>query len=261
MCICKAFPAMAGSLQSWPCVISNYCLFDRTRLREAVTWFLSGAEHLNVTHGGMQGSPERGLSVSRISWLEVLAASWTWSHGIHMEGRQETVHYLVKESFACGCAGLHRCAQAFSGCNSEDYPLVAAQGSVAPRHLASSQTRDWTSVPCLARQTRNHWTIREAPSPLLLCSPWGTGFQRRWGRVSPSPRWGRRASWTLCWGCGEKVRRQCREALFSRIAEIHRSIEGPTVLEAKEKPHLKIISFFMYLIWLCWVFLGAQRLL
>ena len=47
-----------------------------------------------------------------------------------MEGRQETVHYLLKESFACGCAGLHHCAQALSGCNSEDYPLVAAQAQL-----------------------------------------------------------------------------------------------------------------------------------
>ena len=70
-------PSCGRHLRGWPCVISNYCPFDRTRLREVVTWFVPQADHQNVTHGGMQGSPERGLSVSRISWLEVLAASWT----------------------------------------------------------------------------------------------------------------------------------------------------------------------------------------
>ena len=37
-------------------------------------------------------------------------------------------------------------------------------GSVAPRHVGSSQTRDQICVPCIATQTPNHWTTREAPS-------------------------------------------------------------------------------------------------
>ena len=32
---------------------------------------------------------------------------------------------------------------------------------VAPRRVASSQTRDRTSVPCIPRQSANHWTTRE----------------------------------------------------------------------------------------------------
>ena len=32
---------------------------------------------------------------------------------------------------------------------------------VAPRHMGSSWTRDWTLVPCIGRQTPNHWTTRE----------------------------------------------------------------------------------------------------
>ena len=34
--------------------------------------------------------------------------------------------------------------------------------AVAPWHVGSSQTRDWTHVPCITRSTLNHWTNREA---------------------------------------------------------------------------------------------------
>ena len=32
-----------------------------------------------------------------------------------------------------------------------------------PSGLVASQTRDWTCVPCMCRQTLNHWTTREVP--------------------------------------------------------------------------------------------------
>ena len=53
------------------------------------------AEYLNVTRGGMQASPERVLSVSRVLWLEVLAASWAEHMGYSTEGRKE----MVPDSF------------------------------------------------------------------------------------------------------------------------------------------------------------------
>ena len=34
-------------------------------------------------------------------------------------------------------------------------------GSVVPRRVGSSQTRDGTCVPCLGRQILSHWTTRE----------------------------------------------------------------------------------------------------
>ena len=37
-------------------------------------------------------------------------------------------------------------------------------GLVAPWHMGSSRTRDWTSVPCVARQILNHWTTEKAPA-------------------------------------------------------------------------------------------------
>ena len=35
-------------------------------------------------------------------------------------------------------------------------------GLVAPKHVESSRTRDWTGVSCIARKILNHWTTREA---------------------------------------------------------------------------------------------------
>ena len=40
--------------------------------------------------------------------------------------------------------------------------LVIVEHKLALWHVGSSQTRDLTSVPCIARQTLNHWTTREA---------------------------------------------------------------------------------------------------
>ena len=34
-------------------------------------------------------------------------------------------------------------------------------GLVAPVHVGSSRTRDWTCVPCVGRWILNHWTTRE----------------------------------------------------------------------------------------------------
>ena len=34
---------------------------------------------------------------------------------------------------------------------------------VAPWHVGSSQTRDWTRVPCIGRQTLKRWTTTEVP--------------------------------------------------------------------------------------------------
>ena len=39
-------------------------------------------------------------------------------------------------------------------------------GIVAPKHVVSSRTRDWTCVPCIGRQILNHWTTRKS----LPCS-------------------------------------------------------------------------------------------
>ena len=40
--------------------------------------------------------------------------------------------------------------------------LVVVEHKLALWHVGSSQTRDLTSVPCIARQTLNHWTTRKA---------------------------------------------------------------------------------------------------
>ena len=44
-------------------------------------------------------------------------------------------------------------------------------GLVAPWHVGSFRTRDRTHVPCIGRQTPNHWTTREVPTLVLGTIP------------------------------------------------------------------------------------------
>ena len=69
-------------------------------------------------------------------------------------------------------ATLHRGTRAshYRGlsCHGAQAPDAQAQqlwltGLVAPQHVGSSQTRAWTHVPCIGRQTLNHCATREAP--------------------------------------------------------------------------------------------------
>ena len=69
-------------------------------------------------------------------------------------------------------ATLHRGARAshyrgLSCCGAQAPDAQAQQlwltGPVTPRHVGSSQTRAWTRVPCIGRQTLNHCATREAP--------------------------------------------------------------------------------------------------
>ena len=88
-------------------------------------------------------------------------------------------------TYSSAVLGLCCCAWAFSSC-SELEPLSSGawashchgfsrcraqtqdrwlwhMGLVAPWHIESSQTRDWTCVPCIGRWILNHWTTREVP--------------------------------------------------------------------------------------------------
>ena len=40
--------------------------------------------------------------------------------------------------------------------------LPCCMGLVVPQHVGSSQTGDWTCVPCIGRQILYHWATREA---------------------------------------------------------------------------------------------------
>ena len=59
--------------------------------------------------------------------------------------------------------GLRCCARAFCSCGE-----LRCAGLVAPRHVGSSRTRAWTSVPCIGRQVPNHCTTREVPEALVF---------------------------------------------------------------------------------------------
>ena len=74
-------------------------------------------------------------------------------------------------------ATLHRCARAshyrgLSCCGAQAPDAQAQQlwltGSVAPRHVGSSQTRARARVPCIGRQILNHCATREAPYSRFL---------------------------------------------------------------------------------------------
>ena len=58
-----------------------------------------------------------------------------------------------------GACGLSRCLQL---AGSEPSGLVILW------HVVSSQTRDWTSVPCIARWILNHWTTRKTLISLTI---------------------------------------------------------------------------------------------
>ena len=60
--------------------------------------------------------------------------------------------------------GLSRCGAQAPDAQAQQ---VWCTGPVAPRHVASSQTRARTRVPCIGRQTPNHCATREALHFLL----------------------------------------------------------------------------------------------
>ena len=49
-------------------------------------------------------------------------------------------------------------------------------GLVAPRHVESSQTRDWTCVPWIGRWILNYWTTREVQTMAFWCESLGSGL-------------------------------------------------------------------------------------
>ena len=81
-------------------------------------------------------------------------------------------------SLSCGRAQ----AVGFSSCSSWalEHRLNCGRcmGSVAPRHVESSQTRDWTCVPCLGRQIPIHCT--EVRTSQALRTEWNWEGKVRW---------------------------------------------------------------------------------
>ena len=80
---------------------------------------------------------------------------------------QLNFHYFVMLPFPFLAAlGLRCCMKPFScfGLWAVERGLqkLRCSGLVAPLHMGSSQTRDWTHVPCHGRWILIHWTTREA---------------------------------------------------------------------------------------------------
>ena len=68
-----------------------------------------------------------------------------------------TLHHGARASH---CRGLSCCRAQAPDAQAQQLWLT---GSVAPRHVGSSQTRAQTRVPCIGRQILNHCATREAP--------------------------------------------------------------------------------------------------
>ena len=102
----------------------------------------------------------RGLSLIAVSrgysWLGYMAFSLRW--------------LLLLWSTGSRCVG-------FSSCSSWTLERgLSSRGAwtlIAPQHVESSQTRDWTHVPCIGRWILNHWATREVHGNLLIVESWG----------------------------------------------------------------------------------------
>ena len=63
------------------------------------------------------------------------------------------------------CSAWTSCRSGFSCCQAwalEQTQQLWCMGWMAPWHVVSSWTRDWTCVPCIGRRIFNQWTTREA---------------------------------------------------------------------------------------------------
>ena len=74
---------------------------------------------------------------------------------------------LHRSARASQCRGLSCCGAQAPDAQAQQLWLT---GSVAPRHVGSSQTRARTCVPCTGRQILNHCATREALLIYFMCS-------------------------------------------------------------------------------------------
>ena len=93
--------------------------------------------------------------------------------GLHREGFSLVA---VRRRHSRGTSGSHSAAslvaeQRLEVCGPQKLRFLGSRaqaeqlwrtGSAPPQHVGSSQTRDRTRVPCIARWILNHWTTREA---------------------------------------------------------------------------------------------------
>ena len=73
-------------------------------------------------------------------------------------------------SLGCGGFSLQSLPQGM-GSKCADFSSCGTQTSVTPRHGESSQTRDRTGVPCIARQILIHYTNRKVKKVCIFLMP------------------------------------------------------------------------------------------
>jgi len=91
--------------------------------------------------------------------------------------RSERVLLFSRGSWASHCGGS-------SCCRAQAVEHGVSSCGVVPRHVESSQTRDWTHVPCIGRWTPRHWTMGKSQLCFFFffgtpCSLWDLGSLTR----------------------------------------------------------------------------------
>ena len=107
-------------------------------------------------------------------FVSVRGLSLVVASGGHSSSRARASH----------CRGLSCCGAQAPDAQAQQLWLT---GSVAPRHVGSSQTRARTRVPCIGRQILNHCATREAPQSCFfkysLWKCWMDVFNLSWATL------------------------------------------------------------------------------
>ena len=117
------------------------------------------------------------------SWIYNICVIYSFKFTVFSRGLLLSWLILFWKSYLfLAVLGLHGCSWASSSCSKWGLLFVIAASIVAPhglcswpRHVGSSQTRDWTRVLCTGGRLLNHWTTREVL---------GWFFYKFWDRIS-----------------------------------------------------------------------------
>ena len=130
------------------------------KINLAAKEFGSMIEAGGYLRGGRKWIKERNRKISpSFFWIFIyLAVS---SQLQHVESSLHHAGYFVEEHGLSNCGTRSPECSGFSSC-------IAWAQLLHGMWDLSSLTRDWTCVPCIGRQTLNHWTTREVPALFFL---------------------------------------------------------------------------------------------
>ena len=112
---------------------------------------------------------------ARTNWHKVLVMQtlscqavgivWLWQKRSFRGGTVQIPGMFDRDLFTFKLAGFRSCnprAPLLLLLGSRAQTQQLRLGSVAPRHVGSSRTRDWTRVSCIGRQILYHWATTES---------------------------------------------------------------------------------------------------